>query len=126
MNCFDREARVLRCPDCGTVEPLQSHSLNNPERFLAYTLEPFLQEHAKCASFKDKAKARRAVIWAREMKRFDNKSEESAARFRVERSSRPVRKAEGATVTPISVAPPVLSASAAAQALAAKWGVRVS
>jgi hypothetical protein len=118
MNCYDRQARMLRCNGCGETRPLFSRSLQNPERFVSSILEPFLHEHAKCESYKDQHKARRAILWARGLRKADA---ETQARKRFDRIAARLRAITERRQQDVDV----VVSHAQVEALAKRWGARL-
>lgn len=132
MNCYDRAARLLRCAGCGAVKPLFSHSLDNPERFMAGVLEPFLQEHAKCESYKDQMRARRELRWRRSMNALKQRAGREDGTRNVT-GKRYLAKSNQAAGQPAAIceAPAVqdvevIVAHAQIEALAKRWGARLA
>ena len=123
MNCYDRQARMLRCNGCGETRPLYSNSLQNPERFVASILEPFLREHAKCESYKDQRKARRAILWARGLKKD---TLEAQAKRRMERAAERIRERTIARGEATKQDVEIVVAHAQVEALAKRWGARLA
>jgi len=128
MNCYDRQARMLRCAGCGLTQALHSHSLDNPERFVATILEPFLQEHAKCAGFKNQRKAQAHIRWQREMRKvlpFRKPPPGPAPRRRDDRKL-PDKLPDKKTAEPIERPDvDIVVARAQIEALAKRWGARL-
>lgn len=61
---YDRSMEVLRCDGCGERHYMSTRSIFHQEQYVQ-TVERFAAEHKDCESYKNQARARRALIWGR-------------------------------------------------------------
>lgn len=70
MSFYDRSMSVLACKGCGERHPIRTRVSYNPYQFTAL-VERFAQEHRFCERFRNPRKARAALRWMREMRKWN-------------------------------------------------------